>query len=94
MEKELKQLETALNELHKSNDVTDAAYSTLNFALEQVKNCTIPVVTKSKNYPHCWGKMNWILKYESGKEPSSSICQCEFGSSKCLKLTRENAVNG
>jgi len=47
MEKEIRQLETALNELHKSNDVTRAAHSTLKFAVEQVKNCTIPVVMPS-----------------------------------------------
>lgn len=43
------------------------------------------------NKPHCWGKMTWILKYESGKEPSNSICSCAFGSKECLRLTRENA---
>lgn len=41
--------------------------------------------------PHCWGKMVWILKYEPGKEPYTSICDCEHGSKKCLQLTRENA---
>jgi len=44
MKKELKQLETALNELSKSGDVSKAAFSTLNFALQQVKNCIIPSV--------------------------------------------------
>ena len=47
MKKEIRQLETALDELHKSNDVTRAAYSTLKFAVEQVKNCTISHVIKS-----------------------------------------------
>ena len=45
-----------------------------------------------KRYPHCWGKMNWILKYEPGKEPSDSICSCSWGNRACLKLTRENAL--
>lgn len=44
MEKEIKHLETALDELYKSNDATMAAYSTLNFAIGQVKNCDISVV--------------------------------------------------
>jgi len=43
------------------------------------------------NYPHCWGKMNWILKYEPGQEPNGSICRCEFGHATCLKITRHNA---
>ena len=47
MEKELQQLETAINELHKSNDITKAGYSTLTFALKQVKNCSIPNVRLS-----------------------------------------------
>ena len=42
------------------------------------------------SYPHCWGKMVWILEYESGSEPPTSVCNCEFGSQKCLKLTRDN----
>lgn len=41
--------------------------------------------------PHCWGKMYWILNYEPGKEPQRVICNCEYGSRKCLQLTRENA---
>lgn len=47
MKKEIGQLETALDELHKSNDVTRAAYSTLKFAVEQVKNCNILQVSDS-----------------------------------------------
>ena len=43
------------------------------------------------NYPHCYGKMKWILKYEPGKEPKTSICNCEFGNATCLRLTREAA---
>lgn len=42
------------------------------------------------NQPHCWVKMNWILKYPEGQEPKNSICDCEFGSKTCLKLTRKN----
>ena len=41
--------------------------------------------------PHCWGKMDWILKYQEGKEPLTSICSCEHGQNECLRLTRENA---
>jgi hypothetical protein len=44
---------------------------------------------ETKNKPHCWSKMTWILKYEDGKEPKSSICNCEHGAMKCKKLTRE-----
>lgn len=58
---------------------------------DKQKNCIIPHVTNSKNLPHCWGKMKWILKYEDGKEPDFAVCRCEHGSSECLKLTRENA---
>lgn len=47
MEKELRQLETALNELHNSNDVSDAAYSTLKFAVWQVNNCIKPAVSEA-----------------------------------------------
>ena len=36
-DKEITQLETAINELHKSNDISKAAYSTLKFALHQLK---------------------------------------------------------
>lgn len=46
-----------------------------------------------KRYPHCWGKMTWILQYESGKEPADYVCSCQFGSRECLRLTRENAKN-
>jgi len=44
-----------------------------------------------KRYPHCWGKMNWILKYDSGKEPAQYVCSCKWGSKECLRLTREYA---
>ena len=47
MEKELQQLSTALDELHKSNDVSDAAYSTLKFAVLQLKNCNLQNVNGS-----------------------------------------------
>ena len=47
-----------------------------------------PVLTSPK--PHCWGKMNWILQYEEGKEPESSICRCEHGAIECKNLTRNN----
>jgi len=48
MKKELTQLETALNELHNSNDVSDAAYSTLKFAIHQVKNLTMHNVSNNE----------------------------------------------
>ena len=35
--------------------------------------------------------MDWILKYQEGKEPLTSICSCEHGQHECLRLTRENA---
>lgn len=38
----LKKLDVALNELHKSDDVSNAAYSTLKFALGKVKECILP----------------------------------------------------
>lgn len=37
--------------------------------------------------PHCYGKMDWILKYPEDETPKESICRCEFKSS-CLRLTR------
>ena len=43
--------------------------------------------------PHCWGKMDWILKYEEGKEPRSSICNCEHGAMTCKKLTRSKSTS-
>jgi len=42
--------------------------------------------------PHCWGKMYWVLNEKEGQENSSSICDCEYGSRNCLKLTRERAA--
>jgi hypothetical protein len=48
---------------------------------------------KKDNKPHCWGKMDWILKYEDGHEPKESICNCEHGAYKCKSLTRINNQN-
>ena len=48
MNYDTKQVSTALKELHKSNDVSDAAYSTLKFAIEQL---TIPFVVESALTP-------------------------------------------
>jgi hypothetical protein len=45
----------------------------------------------NENKPHCWGKMDWILKYPDGEEPRSSICNCEHGAYKCKSLTRLNS---
>lgn len=39
---------------------------------------------------HCYGNMDWVLKYPQGKEPYTSICSCVYVKS-CLKVTRENA---
>jgi len=36
--------------------------------------------------PHCYGKMDWILKYLEDEIPDSSICSCEYVNS-CLRLT-------
>jgi len=67
MKKELEQLETAINELHKSNDITRAAYSTLKFALRQVKNCSIPNVS---------GSLGFNKGYEQGyNDATSEACQ-------------------
>lgn len=49
MKKELQQLESAINELHESNDITKAGHSTLKFALEQVKNIAYEPVLASVN---------------------------------------------
>lgn len=43
----------------------------------------------NKEY-HCYGNMDWILKYPNGKEPPTSVCNCAYSKS-CLKLTRQNA---
>lgn len=45
---------------------------------------------EAKNKPHCWGKMTWILQYEDGKEPKTSICDCEHNAMRCKELTRAN----
>jgi hypothetical protein len=39
------------------------------------------------NKPHCYGEMNWILKYQEDKTPREYICKCEFTNS-CLRITR------
>ena len=40
--------------------------------------------------PHCYGKMDWILKYPEDKTPKEFICNCEHTNS-CLRITRNNA---
>lgn len=35
---------------------------------------------------HCYGAMNWVLKYPKDKIPPHSICSCEY-KTKCLELT-------
>jgi hypothetical protein len=42
------------------------------------------------NKPHCYGKMDWILKYPEDEVPQSSICNCNYTNS-CFRLTRNNA---
>lgn len=42
--------------------------------------------------PHCYGKMDWILKYPEDKTPRGSICSCQFTNS-CLRITRNKADN-
>ena len=37
--------------------------------------------------PHCYGKMDWILKYPEDETPKESICDCQFTNS-CLRITR------
>ncbi len=37
--------------------------------------------------PHCYGEMNWILKYHEDHIPNDAICDCEYTNS-CLRLTR------
>jgi hypothetical protein len=36
-------------------------------------------------YPHCYGEMNWILKYPVGQERDSCLCRHSHSS---YKLTR------
>lgn len=42
--------------------------------------------------PHCYGQMDWILKYPEDDIPKSSICDCEYANS-CLKLTKNKTEN-
>lgn len=39
------------------------------------------------NKPHCYGKMDWILKYAEDNVPRTSICDCPLKNS-CMRLTR------
>jgi hypothetical protein len=63
-------------------------------ANSEKSNCTIDSVNGRSSFPHCWGKMNWILKYPIGMEPRTSICSCRHGALKCNLLTRKAARNG
>lgn len=38
--------------------------------------------------PHCYGKMDWILKYPIDKIPNHSICSCAY-MKDCLKITND-----
>lgn len=47
-------------------------------------------MAKEIDYPHCWGKMDWVLEYPEGEE--EHVCgRCEYGVKVCLSLTREKA---
>lgn len=83
MEKELKQLETALDELHISNDVTNAAYSTLKFALQQVKKCIIHSVSKSEGDAKNCGDCKHFLYTETDR-----TCN------KCIKYDKYETISG
>ena len=68
----------------------------MNSTNDQIKHSNAtdgkpPVMDSASNKPHCWGKMKWILKYQSGMEPPTSVCRCEHGSLKCKLLTRQAA---
>lgn len=42
------------------------------------------------NKPHCYGNMDWILKYPKDEVPNESICQCEYLNS-CWDITWDEA---
>ena len=42
--------------------------------------------------PHCYGEMNWILKYDKENIPERSICDCCYKKS-CLEKTLKNKEN-
>lgn len=42
------------------------------------------------NKPHCYGKMDWILKYQEDDTPKEYICACEYTDS-CLRITRNKS---
>lgn len=44
------------------------------------------------NKPHCYGKMDWILKYPEDETPKEAICRCVFTNS-CLRLTRSLEID-
>jgi hypothetical protein len=46
-----------------------------------------------ENKPHCYGEMDWILKYPVDKVPKDSICDCQYTNS-CLFLTRNKNIEG
>lgn len=83
LDKEIENLQSIKDSLSPTGIETLNEYLAIKKALQPVE----PTEVKK---PHCWGKMDWILPYKEGEEPSSSICRCEFGARKCLKLTRDN----
>lgn len=59
--------------------------------LDEYKQADIKEAQKKFDKPcHCYGNMDWILKYPKGKEPSTSVCNCAYEKA-CLELTRKNA---
>lgn len=43
-------------------------------------------------YPHCYGKMDWILKYPEDNTPRHFICDCNYVGN-CLRITRNKECN-
>ena len=42
--------------------------------------------------PHCYGKMDWVLKYPEDEIPKHYICNCKFTNS-CLRITNNKRRN-
>jgi hypothetical protein len=79
MKKELQQLSTALNELHQSNDVSDAAYSTLKFAVSQLKNCNLQNVSGSLPTSEELQEIVVKIAYSQQGEEQSDDCYAKMG---------------
>jgi len=67
MNYDTKKISTALEELHKSKDVSNAAYSTLKFAIEQLTIHSVVLrYSDGNDYSH--------LKVNSEEHPEHSKC--------------------